>query len=123
MSAVLPLKEVLNLLPAALRLPFSDSPDSSLYYRVDLPALPFSLLGLLIAIQETKKSELLNTFNPQVDCLPVFTQSGGDSYLRYPLFVELPTQSNQCLIRHVHILYGLSDFYGNIPDAIRSPAG
>ncbi len=49
---VLFLKEVLNLLSAAIIFPLPYLPDPPLYYRVYLPFLPRSFLGLVILIQE-----------------------------------------------------------------------
>jgi len=46
------LKEVLNLLPAAVIFTLSDFPNPSFDYRVYLPSLPFSFLGKLVLIQD-----------------------------------------------------------------------
>ena len=49
-----------------------------------------------------------------MDSLTVFPQSLRYPDLWHPLLIELPAEYNQCFIRHVHILHGLSDIYGNI---------
>ncbi len=51
-DTVLPLQEVGDLLPAALRLPLPQLPDPALHQRVHPAPCARPFLGLLVALQE-----------------------------------------------------------------------
>jgi len=78
-DTMLTLKEILDLLPAALVLTLSDGPYPTLQYRVNLSSPSLPLLGLLVAIQEGHQTAFLDASYPELDGLPVLSQSRGDS--------------------------------------------
>ena len=73
---------------------FSDSPDTSFAYRIDLSFLPFPFLCLPLLIQKTNKTRSVDPFNPQMNRLSVFPQSLRYPGFWHPLFIELPTEYN-----------------------------
>ena len=64
MYAVFFYQEILNLLPATVIFTLSYFPNPSFNYWVYLSFLPFSLLSLLILVQESKQTLSVDTFNP-----------------------------------------------------------
>src|SRR4030043_1639820 len=102
MDTVLQLEEVLDLLATAVKLPFPEPPHQPLHYGTYPSASPLALLGLLILLQEAQQSMSFDAFDPKVDCLPVLSQPVGNACLGNPLFVQLPAESDQSGVLHVH---------------------
>ena len=112
---VLPLQKVGDLLSAAPCLALSDGPHPALHSWVYLPLRSWTLLRLLVAVEEGKQPFAFNPAYPQVDRLAVFPQALGDVCFRDSLLVELPSHRDHRDVQHVHErIHGLSDFYGNI---------